>query len=211
MHFFFVKKNHYLWHINITVHATTFKIFIICHTDAMIGLVKNIVGYIAVAVVLAALSACVLTDSPDDDEKRPENSEQIITPNTTVYNLKETFWTDADNYVYGMENTADAQPVPVPARADGSHYIISGHVVSSDKQFNIFRTIIIRDGTAAIAFAVDTDYMCFDYGIGQQVDVDITGMYIGKSDGLMHVGYPQWDAAGKCWKIACMDPEVFRS
>ena len=142
-------------------------------------------------------------DAPSAQAPVAENQANI-----SILDLKKTFWDDADNYIYGMENKENAEKVAVPAREDGSHYIIKGVVVSSDEASNVFKSLVIQDETAAIALSINSYNLYLNYRMGQEVVIDVTGMYIGKYNGLLQLGYPEWYERGAVWEASFMAPEI---
>lgn len=73
---------------------------------------------------------------------------------------------------------------------NGDHIIIKGRVVSSDASGNIYKSLVIQDETAALAFSLNQSSMYVDYRLGQEVLVDMTGLNIGYYRGLQQVGAP---------------------
>lgn len=69
-----------------------------------------------------------------------------------------------------------------------THYIIKGRVISSDASGNIYQTLYIQDGTDAISISVRKLSMYNEYRIGQEVLLDVTGLYLGKYAGLIQIG-----------------------
>ncbi len=127
---------------------------------------------------LAALASMGLTGCQNDmdtpDLVVPKAS---YVPNISIAELKETFWQSDDNYA-----------ILCPEREDGSHYIISGRVISSDASGNIYKSMYIQDETAAITISINQNSLYNDYRLGQQVMIDVTGLYIGKYAGLEQIG-----------------------
>ena len=166
---------------------------------------KTYLAWFAVAVgMTGALSSC------QDDIDTPSANAPIATleANISIFDLKQTFWKDDVNYIYGMEDKEDAEYVAIPTREDGSHYIIKGIVVSSDEAGNVFKNVVVQDETAAITLSINSYNLYLDYRMGQEVVIDITGMYVGKYNGLLQVGYPAWYANGKVWDASFMSPQM---
>ncbi len=166
---------------------------------------KTYLAWFAAAVgMTGALTSC------QDDIDAPSANAPVATleANISIMDLKKTFWKDDVNYIYGMEDKEDAEYVAIPAREDGSHYIIKGIVVSSDEASNVFKSLVIQDKTAAIALSINSYNLYLNYRMGQEVVVDITGMYVGKYNGLLQVGYPSWYANGKVWNASFMSPQM---
>ena len=101
--------------------------------------------------------------------------EATIQPNMTIAELKTEF-----------QNKTEL----VGTKEDGSHYIIHGRVVSSDASGNIYQNLVVQDETAALTFSIRQGSMYTSYRLGQEVVVDMTGLYIGYYRGLQQVGAP---------------------
>lgn len=69
-----------------------------------------------------------------------------------------------------------------------SHYIIKGRVISSDASGNIYQALYIQDGTDAINVSVRKQSMYNEYRVGQEIVLDVTGLYLGKYAGLVQIG-----------------------
>ena len=172
---------------------------------------KRFFKYMACLAVTAAGAAALSACQDDFDDKVAPAPEASQTATLSILDLKKTFWKDANNYIWGMEDTPDAVPVPIGTMDDGTHYIISGRVVSSDEQSNVFKSLVIQDETAALAISVNSYNLYLNYRVGQEVVIDVTGMYVGKYNGLLQLGYPEWYESGKVWEASFMSPEFFKS
>ena len=158
--------------------------------------IKYIPGFALAAALSLGLSSC------QDDVDAPADIAPVagIEANTTILELKERFWSDANNYA---ETIADPD--------DENHrFIIKGRVISSDKEGNIFKSIVIQDETAALAFSVDSYNLYLSYRRGQEVVIDVTGMTIGKYAALQQIGHKSWYANGKTWQVSFMAYEMFK-
>lgn len=160
------------------------------------GNLKSYIRTLALAVTAAAgMTAC--QDSVDDpSSKAPESTLQ---PNTTLMELKTMFWSEDKNYADTIRDDAD------PER----RFIIHGTVISSDEEGNIFKSLIIQDETAALAFSIDSYNLYLRYRRGQEVVLDVTGLEIGKYAGLQQIGRKSWYENGKSWQVSFMAPETF--
>ncbi len=152
------------------------------------------VWFVAMASVLVGFTAC------QDDIDAPDVNVPVAKdqPNTSIFELKQLYWNDATNY-------ADT----IGTRQDGSHYIISGRVISSDEAGNVFKSLVIQDNSAAIALSINSYNLYLKYRRGQEIVLDVTGMYIGKYNGLVQLGMPDWYENGNAWEISFMSPEYF--
>ncbi|MDE6109251.1 MAG: hypothetical protein K2F72_03070, partial [Muribaculaceae bacterium] len=157
--------------------------------------IKNITKAFAIAAAAAlGFTAC------QDDFDTPNLPVPVATieANITIADLKAEFWQEETNYA-----------TTIAARPDGSHYIIKGRVVSSDEAGNVFKSLVIDDGTAALPFSINRYNLYLDYRRGQEVVVDLTGMDIGKYNGYMQVGMKEFYEAGNAWEVSFMAPETF--
>ena len=159
---------------------------------------KSIKSLIYGAVALMSLGLVSCQDDWDDPQANAPVA--INKPNTTIADLKKAFWQDETNYIQTIGN-----------RPDGSHYIISGRVISSDESGNVFKSLFIQDETGVLPFSINQYNLYMRYRIGQEIVVDATDMYIGKYNGLQQIGYPEWYENGKCWEASFMAPALFES
>ena len=171
----------------------------------------NTFKYIGATILSAAVAIGALTGCQEYDAPVLDAPVATMKANTSILELKQAFWEDATNYIWGTEDNENATPVSVPAREDGSHYIIHGTVVSSDEAGNVFKSLIIQDETAALAISINSYNLYLKYRRGQEVVLDVTGMYIGKYNGLLQLGAPEWYANGNAWEASFMSPEFFQA
>lgn len=151
--------------------------------------------YALAACAIAAVAAPACQDDIDAPSDRvPEAAD---TPNTTIAELKARYWNDDTNYADTIREH------------DGKPVIISGRVISSDENGNIFKSLIIQDETAAMAFSIDSYNLYQTYRPGQEIVMDVTGMYIGKYAGLQQMGRPSWYTNGKSWQVSFMSKVYF--
>lgn len=135
---------------------------------------KKSLTYIAVlALVAVAFTAC------DDDFQRPPvvMPQATLKANTTIQELKTQFYTSNFNYA-----------TKVGIRPDGTNYVIKGRVTTSDAAGNFFKQVVIQDETSAIQLSIDAYDLNQTYQQGQEVYVNVTGMYIGAYGKLMQLG-----------------------
>lgn len=148
---------------------------------------------------IAAVTAVALSGCQDDfDTMDVEVPVATKTANTTIAELKDAFWQTETNYCG-----------EIGTKENGEHYIIKGTVISSDEAGNIFKCLYIRDETAALPMSINRYNLYLDYRVGQEVVIDLTGMYIGKYNGMLQLGYPEWYEQGNCWETSFMAPVLF--
>ena len=134
-------------------------------------------------------------DAPEPVVPVASNLDKV---NTTIFDFKKEYWQNDQNYCK-----------QVGTKPDGSHIIIKGRVISSEESGNVFKSIVIQDETAALAFSVNAYNLFLDHRIGQEMVVDLTGMYVGKYNSLMQMGWPEDYQDGK--QTTFMSPAFFNA
>ena len=134
---------------------------------------------IYIYTALLALAGSVSLSSCDDDFERPPNVGPTAKrhANTTIAELKTKFYTGESNYATLVEK-----------RDDGTDYIIKGRVISSDQAGNFFKQLVIEDETGAIQVNIDSYDLYKSYQYGQEIVIDVTGLYVGAYGKLMQIG-----------------------
>lgn len=97
--------------------------------------------------------------------------------NTSIDAIVNKYWKDDLNYATEIGKN-DA----------GEDEIITARVISSDKAGNIFKQLFVQDGTGALMFAVNDSKLYQNYPYGQTININLTGMYIGRRQGLLQLG-----------------------
>lgn len=128
----------------------------------------------AVALMALSFTSC----QNDFDEPGLQTPVATWEANTTIAELKEHFWKSDTNY---------ATLCPTKDDSD-EHFIIKGRVISSDASGNIYKSMYIQDATGAITLSINQNSMYNQYRVGQEILVDVTGLYIGKYAGLEQIG-----------------------
>lgn len=160
---------------------------------------KKIKSYI-LALTAAIVGGMALGACQDDfDTPAIEVPAATIEANITIADLKERFWSDETNYADSIYDPED----------ENHRFVIAGRVVSSDEASNVFKSLVIQDETAAIAISINSYNLYLNYRVGQEIVLDLTGMHIGKYNGLQQLGRPEWYANGNAWEVTFMSPEFF--
>lgn len=162
---------------------------------------KTIRQHIAALACITALWGGFSACQDDVDAPGVDVPEAGLEPNTTILELKEKFWDDATNYAKTIEDPDDAS----------KRFIIHGRVISSDEEGNVFKSLIIQDETAAMAFSIDSYNLYLNYRVGQEIVLDVTGMDIGKYAGLEQIGRRSWYENGSSWQVSFMSLEYFQN
>ncbi len=156
---------------------------------------KHIKLYLT-ALLFAALG---ITGCDDNWDTPPlDGPVATIEANTSILELKQMYWIDANN---GCDT--------IETKETGEHIIIKGRVVSSDESGNIYKNMVIDDGTAAITVSIDANSLYNSYRYGQEIVIDATDMYIGNYAGLQQLGSPDYDDYYG-WQMGRMPLEFFQ-
>lgn len=151
---------------------------------------------------MALVAATVGFSSCQDhfDEPNPNDAPTAtLTANTSIAEVKAMFWDDNNNYCQ-----------QVGTKDNGDHIIVSGHVVSSDFAGNCFKYIVLQDETGALNFSINSYNLYLNYRRGQEMVIDLTGLYVGKYRGLFQVGFPSFNSSINGDETSFMAPEFFR-
>lgn len=149
---------------------------------------------VATGMAAAIFSAC----QDDFDAPALDVPKATMTANTSILELKEQYWSDADNYIDTVKLTAS-----------GEHVIIAGRVISSDESGNIFKSLVIQDATSALSMSIDANSMSNTYRIGQEIVIDMTDLYLGKYSGLQQLGFPDYSTRYG-WQASRLPLEMFK-
>ncbi len=168
--------------------------------------------YAAMALMtLAGLGAVSCQDSFDDMGSGAAPV-ATIEANMTIAEFKALTVTDpvsGEVTFAPWHDNEDNYCIEIPEREDGSHYIIKGRVISSDYYGNIFKCLYIQDETAALPMSINQYNLYMTHRIGQEVVIDLTGMYVGKYAGMLQLGFPSWYDRGNTWQTSFMAAEMF--
>ena len=132
---------------------------------------------VAVAVALAGSAA--LSGCSEDLEYPPiQYPTSSLKANTTILELKQAYWDSSkDNYCTLVEKTANNEDI-----------IIRGRVIGNDVTGNIYQQLIIQDETAAVTISVTKSDLYKSFPLGEEVLVNMTGLYVGKYANLFQIG-----------------------
>jgi hypothetical protein len=82
-----------------------------------------------------------------------------------------------------------------PKKID-SAWVISGVVISSDKEGSFYKELIIQDSSSGISLKLDKQGLYNEYPVGRRIFVKLKGMQISDYDGFIQIGY-DIDGAGR--------------
>lgn len=138
---------------------------------------------------MAAMAAAIMLGGCQNDVDAPDMVIPAATmqANTTISELKSdpAIWTEVD----GQDSNNGAMLCPYKDESTKTPYIIKGRVISSDASGNVYKSLYIQDETGAITFSINQSDMNSAYHIGQEIVVNVTGLYIGKYAGLKQIGW----------------------
>lgn len=160
---------------------------------------KNFKSYILGLATMLAMAVGFASCQDDVDAPRVDDPVSDLTPNTTLLELKQRFWNEATNYADSIYDPDD----------ESHRFIIHGRVISSDEEGNVFKSLVIQDETAALAFSIDSYNLYLNYRVGQEIVMDVTGMTIGKYAGLQQMGRKSWYSNGSTWQVSFMSLRRF--
>ena len=135
----------------------------------------------SIIYIAALMTAAMGFTSCDDDFEQAPIADFIpvatIEANTTLRELKEAFYEEKTAY-----------SVLIGTKGNGDHYVVKGRVVSVDETANFYKKIAIEDATGGLIFSVNMNEMYETYKFGQEIVVDVTGLYFGTYSGCVQLG-----------------------
>lgn len=157
---------------------------------------------------MAVISSGIALGGCQNDVDAPKfvTPEATMQANTTISELKSdpAIWTEVEN----QDSNNGAVLCPYKDEATQTPYIIKGRVISSDASGNVYKSLYIQDETGALTFSINQSDMNAAYHIGQEIVVNITGLYIGKYAGLKQVGWLSYYNSTP--QVAFMGYELFK-
>lgn len=120
-------------------------------------------------VVALFFSGCVKDefDTPPADGEDPAG----IVANQTIAGLKSIY------------NIGSNEPKQVT-----EDWIVSGIVISDDKEGNFYKQIIVQDSTAGILIRIDQTNLYTDFPVGRKVFIKCKGLWVSDFEGLVQMG-----------------------
>ena len=136
--------------------------------------------YLSLMLLLVTAAAC--SDEFDD----PVMSTPVAkhTPNMTIADFKAKYWQEDVNYIDTVKEDI----------------VIHGWVTSTDISGNIYKSLYISDGTAALSISINANNLCNKYRLGQEIVLPLKGYFVGKYNGQQQLGYPAWYQKGRTWE-----------
>ncbi|MEI6748546.1 MAG: DUF5689 domain-containing protein [Bacteroidales bacterium] len=92
---------------------------------------------------------------------------------------------------FKANSTISALLIKYPGACDSIRdtVIISGIVTANDESGNLYKKMVIQDGTAGLEVEIDQTSLYLDYRVGQRVFIKCQGMYLGRYNNLPQIGY----------------------
>ena len=178
-------------------------------------MMNRIKSYILAAVAVVTMAG-TLSSCQDHFDAPNVNDGPVATmkANTSIYDLKEWLWSNDLNYCDTIY-TRDYYLGKTDNPWEGEHIIISGRVTSSDYAGNCFKYIILQDCSGlsdvkeSLSFSINSYNLYLEYRRGQEVLVDLTGLFAGKYRGLFQIGFPSWYSSINDYETSFLAPEMF--
>ena len=112
------------------------------------------------------------------------------TATTSILDLKNKYWTNELNSCQQINEDV----------------IIRGRIVSSDKDGNIYKSLVIEDSSAALPISINQSNLYLKFPFGQEITVNLKGLYIGNYQGQQQIGdYYPGDAS-----LTFLSPDKFK-
>ncbi|KGI60808.1 DUF5689 domain-containing protein [Prevotella sp. S7 MS 2] len=143
--------------------------------------------YFIVAVLTFMATGCMNNDWDNPDNKNAFGNEKIQESNViTIDKLKSQY---AD-YIYQTTNTYTeiTDDVQIKARVTGN-----------DVGGNIYSEISVDDGTGALLICISQNGLFGFLPVGQEILIDLKGLYIGGYGQQAEIGIPYTNARGKSY------------
>lgn len=156
--------------------------------------IKNIFKAFAALLAIGVMSSC--QNSFDD----PGLVVPVATrqANTTLAEFKEAF------------RDAPDQLCPYKDEATKTPYIVKGRVISSDATGNIYKAMYIQDETGALLFSINRAALYEYFHIGQEIVVELTGMWVGKYNNMLQIGWLDYNSNKDLVEMGRMDFNLFK-
>lgn len=142
---------------------------------------KTLLKIFSLLLITSLMASC------EKDFDRPPLNEPIYTgpaANITVAKLKELY-------------AATVDPVLIETA-----FVLKATVVGNDVSGNIYKQIYVEDNTGGINLGIDYNNISTEYAIGQEVYIDLHGLYVVKYGGELQLGLGTTQANRIPWAVA---------
>ena len=154
---------------------------------------KNIYASLLLVATLAFTACMDDYDEPNTDDFLVTSSESVGETNTTIYELKQKYYSSMST-----NNTFEKVTTDV---------IFEGVVCANDAGGNLYQTLIIRSIDSTKTYGSDAYDQCIYLGIkntflspyfplGQRVKINLNGLYIGNYSKVPKIGQPYYTSKG---------------
>ena len=82
-----------------------------------------------------------------------------------------------------------------------TEYVLKAHVIGNDVSGNVFKQLYIQDGTGAINIGVDQNNMATQFYFGQEIYINLHGLYIVEYGKELQIGYNDTQANRIPWTM----------
>lgn len=143
--------------------------------------------YLLPAALAALMTAC---DTCDMNPVLPPVNAPVDTTaaNMTILQLKQRYWS------IQTWNSSANNVTEIGLTDEGDSILLRGRVISTDVSGNLYKQLVISDGTAALTLPLGISDSYKVYPQGTEMVVNVTGLYAGNYHALFQVGIDDYAA-----------------
>ena len=142
--------------------------------------------------ILVAFACCLFTGCMDEDWDTPDTTDAFGNKNIVETNVL-TIKSQKDKYTSGINASSNSYEEIT------DDIQIKGRVVGNDIQGNIYNEIALDDGTSSILICISQGGLFAYLPVGQEIIVDLKGLYIGGYGKQAEIGTPYTNARGSSY------------
>ena len=141
-------------------------------------ILRNYIRFNAWSIIMVLFLAFSLSSCRDDnfDEPPVNGQDPALTVNMTIDSLKNMYKTPLTDYTN------------IPYIQITDDWTIKAVVIGDDKSGNLYKTMIVDDGTAGITIKIDNSNFNTDFPVGREVYVKLKGLVLSYYGGLVQLG-----------------------
>ncbi len=141
-------------------------------------ILRNYIRFNAWSIIMVLFLAFSLSSCRDDnfDEPPINGNDPSLTVNMTIDSLKNIYKTPLTDYTN------------IPYIQITNDWTIKAVVIGDDKSGNLYKTMIVDDGTAGITIKIDNSNFNTDFPVGREVYVKLKGLVLSYYGGLVQLG-----------------------
>lgn len=136
---------------------------------------------ICVMAAMALSYACISCEEFTEDDPTFDYSAYAQEVNYTIEEIKADYATTIANSSFKKVE---------------EDKVFEGYVVANDISGNLYQTLVVRNGDAAIVVSVNTNSLFATYPVGTHVQVNLNGLYVGGYGAMAKIGQPYYTSSG---------------